>query len=303
MEPAAEPLKLQIAVPPSRRLAFPYLRAAIGRSPALTIGILLLAIIALGAIVIPIVEARAIDPLGVPFQHPSWGHPFGTDELGRDVFVRSADAGRIDLGIAAVGVGVSLVIGTLLGTLAGLSGSSLVDAAFMRVVDAIIAFPFIVLVLVLVVLVGPGRSFGPIPAGLPAIFIGLTVTDWAWYARLARAQTLSLRQRDYVVAARLLGYSTFRIVQRQLAPTVLRVNAAYAVGDAILFVIATASLAFLGAGVQPPTPEWGAIMFDGRAYLQTAWWITLMPGAVLALTGLALSLITDALLARREVRR
>jgi len=294
---------LEGPVPLSRRVGVPALRNVVGRSPALAVGAVLLGAIVLMAVVVPLLDPGAVDRLGTPLQAPSWAHPAGTDELGRDVFARIAAAGRIDLGIAVVGVGASFVIGTLLGTLAGLSARGWVDAIFMRVVDAFIAFPFTILVLVIVVVVGPSRTFGPIPAGLPATFIGLVATSWAWYARLARGQTLALRERDHVVASRLIGYSTLRIVRRQLAPSVVRVNAAYAVADATLFVIATASLAFLGAGVQPPTPEWGGIMFEGRSYLQNAWWITFLPGLTLALTGLSLSLITDALLSAKAAKR
>jgi peptide/nickel transport system permease protein len=281
----------------------PALRNLVGRSPALTVGVLLLAAIVLMSTVVPLLDPGAANRLGDPLQSPSWSHPAGTDELGRDLFARIAAAGRYDLGIAILGVGASFLIGTFLGTLAGLSPRGWVDGIFMRVVDAFIAFPFTILVLVIVVVVGPERSVGPIPAGLPATFIGLVAISWAWYARLARGQTLSLRRRDHVVASRLIGYSTFRIVKRQLAPSVIRVNAAYAVADATLFVVATASLAFLGAGVQPPTPEWGAIMFQGRAYLQEAWWITMGPGLALALTGLSFSLITDALLSEQAAKR
>lgn len=248
--------------------------------------------------VVPWMASSSVNELGIPLQAPSLSHIFGTDELGRDVFVRTMTGGRIDLGLAVAGVSVSLVLGTLLGTLAGATKVRSLDAALMRLVDAFVAFPFIVLVLVLVVLIGPERSLGPLPPGIPAVFVALVLTDWAWYARLAHAQTLSLCERDYVVAARLMGFSGYRVIRHHLVPSVFRVNAAYGVGDAILFVIATASLAFLGAGVQPPVPEWGAIMFEGRAYLDSAWWITLMPGAVLAATGLALSLVADSLLAK-----
>ena len=134
------------------------------------------------------------------------------------------------------------------------------------------------------------------PAGLPATVIAFLLVGWAYYARLARAQTLALRRSDHVLAAEILGYSQGRIVVRHLAPGVARVTAAYAVGDAILAVVVIASLAFLGAGVQPPTPEWGNIMYEGRAFIATAWWITVAPGVMLALTGVALSLVADALL-------
>jgi peptide/nickel transport system permease protein len=240
--------------------------------------------------------------VGIAYQAPSWSHPFGTDSVGRDLFVRTFAGGRIDLLVAAISIGISLIVGTLIGTLAGSARQRWLDSILMRIVDAVIAFPFIILILALIVLIGPARQIGPAPAGLPATLIAFLIAGWAYYARLARGQALALRDRDYIVAARILGYSNARIVTRHLVPSVVRVTAAYAVGDAILVVIVVASLAFLGAGVQPPTPEWGSIMFEGRGFLQTAWWITVMPGIVLALTGLALSLMADALLAPQRAR-
>jgi peptide/nickel transport system permease protein len=155
---------------------------------------------------------------------------------------------------------------------------------------------------VLVVVFGPTRSLGPLPPGAPAVICGVILGDWAFYARLARGQTLALRERDFVVAARVLGFSQRRIVLRHLLPSVVATVTAYAVADAILVMITVASLSFVGVGVQPPAAEWGAIMYDGRAVLQTAWWITVMPGVLLAATGLGLSLVADALLSDREDR-
>jgi peptide/nickel transport system permease protein len=265
-------------------------------------GAVILAVVVLLAIIVPWVASASVYRLGLPFQRPSLQHLFGTDEIGRDIFVRTMAGARIDLCLAAGGVGLSLLIGTTYGALAGMVRARWLESLLMRIVDAFIAFPFILLVLVLVVVIGP-RTIAPIPPGLPAILIGLVATDWAWYARLGRAQSLSLRDADYVVAGRLLGFSIFRLVRHHLMPSVIRVNIAYAVGDCIQFVVTAASLAFLGAGVEPPTPEWGSIMYEGRAYLQTAWWITLLPGIMLALTGLALSMLADSLLSNRTGRQ
>ncbi len=170
----------------------------------------------------------------------------------------------------------------------------------MRIVDALIAFPFLILVLTLIVVVGATSSFWVLPAGAPAIIIAMIAVDWTVYARLSRAEALTLRERDFVLAARVLGYSQRRIVARHVLPGVLRVSAAYAVADVVLIVIVTASLSFLGVGVQAPTPEWGSIMYEGRSVLSTDPWITLAPGIVLALTGLALSLVADRLFIGRR---
>jgi peptide/nickel transport system permease protein len=276
-----------------------WLRQRFHGSRTLVIGLCFLATLVVLVLVVPWIASASISHIGTPLQAPSLRHLFGTDELGRDVFVRTMAAGRIDLGLAVAGVGASLVIGTLVGVLAAISGARWIESLLMRIVDAIIAFPFIVLVLVLVVLIGPQRKLGPIPQGLPAIFLALVATDWAWYARMAHAQASSVRKLDYVVAARLAGLSLWRVIWRHVTPSVVRVGAAYAVGDAILFIIATASLAFLGAGVPPPIPEWGAMMYEGQLYLQNAPWITLFPAAVLALTGVGASMVADSLLSGR----
>lgn len=285
------------AMSPQRRvLRLRALRHLTGRRVSVAAGVILLAAIVLACILVPLISHDSGDVIGLPMQSPSWSHPFGTDEIGRDLLIRTFQGGRIDLAIAGAGVGVSLIVGTLIGTLAGISGRW-IDGLIMRLVDAFIAFPFLILALLLVVVVGSDRSIAFLPAGLPSTFVAIAVVGWAGYARLARGETLSLRTRDHVVAARLLGFSTPRIIARHLVPSVVRITGAYAVGDAILAVIVVASISFLGAGVQPPTPEWGSIMFEGRAHLQTAWWITVVPGLLLALTGIALSLIADALLA------
>ncbi|HVW16737.1 MAG TPA: ABC transporter permease [Solirubrobacteraceae bacterium] len=264
------------------------------------VGIALLGSVALASIVIPVVSHYSTDAIDVPLQAPSGAHPFGTDNVGRDVFVRTFAAGRIDLLLAIVVVASSALVGTLIGTVAGASRRRAVDALIMRVVDAIIAFPFIVLVLGLVVVIGPTVRWGFIPAGLPSTGLALVFISWAFYARIARAEALSLRERDYVVAARTLGYTQARIVTRHLMPSTIRICTAFAVGHVIVVVAIVASLAFLGSGVQPPTPEWGSLMHDGSSLLQIAWWITVLPGVVLVITGLGLSLIADSILRERS---
>jgi len=241
--------------------------------------------------------------VAAPYSAPSASHPFGTDTLGRDVLVRVFSAGRLDLAIAAVTVLLSIALGCVVGVIAGAARRRWVDVVLMRFVDAVIAFPFLVLVLVLIVIVGSTRSFGPLPAGAPAAVCGIVLGNWAFYARLARGQCLALRDSDFVLAARLLGLPPRRILLRHLLPPILRVIAAYAVADAVMVITVVASLSYIGVGIQSPAPEWGTIMYDGRAVLSSAWWITVFPGAVLAFTGLGLSLVADATLARMEGMR
>ncbi|HMJ04564.1 MAG TPA: ABC transporter permease [Conexibacter sp.] len=270
---------------------------------SLWVGLALLGLVVLASALVPLLSPYGSNEIvAAPYEAPSWSHPFGTDSVGRDLFVRVFVAGRLDLAVAAIIVVAALAVGSVLGTLAGGARRRWVDTALMRLVDAVIAFPFLVLVLVLVVVFGTERSLGPLPAGAPAVILGVILGDWAFYARLARGQTLALRERDYVVAARVLGFSQPRIVLRHLLPGVVGTIAAYAVADAILVMITVASLSFVGVGVQPPTPEWGALMYDGRAVLQDAWWITVIPGVMLALTGLGLSLVADTLLSGRAER-
>jgi peptide/nickel transport system permease protein len=272
-------------------------------STSLRVGLGMLGLMIAACILVPVFSPYGPGEIvAAPYEAPSSSHPFGTDSVGRDMMTRVFVAGRLDLAIAAITVLASLAIGSILGTLAGGARRRWVDTSLMRLVDAVIAFPFLVLVLVLVVVFGPERSLGPLPAGAPAVICGVILGDWAFYARLARGQTLALRERDYVVAARVLGFSQRRIVVRHLLPGVIGTVSAYAVADAILVMITVASLSFVGVGIQPPTPEWGALMYDGRAVLQDAWWITVIPGVMLALTGLGLSLVADAMLARREGR-
>jgi peptide/nickel transport system permease protein len=267
----------------------------------LALGITTLLVVVLGCILVPLLDPHSAGALiALPYQPPSWSYPFGTDDVGRDVFVRTFAGGRLDLGIAAIVVGGALTIGTIRGVVSATTRSRILGQAIVRIVDGLIAFPFLILVLTLVVVVGATSSFWFLPQGVPAIIIAMIAVDWTVYARLSRAEALTLRQRDFVLAARLLGYPQRRIVARHVLPGVLRVTAAYAVADVVLIVIVTASLSFLGVGVQAPTPEWGSIMYEGRSVLATDPWITVAPGVVLALTGLSLSLIGDRLFAGRR---
>src|SRR5206468_2347628 len=205
---------------------------------------------------------------------PSGKHLFGTDDLGRDLFSRVVAGARISLEVAAIILSLSVVFGTLVGIVAGLVGG-LVDEAIMRVTDLFLAFPALILAAAIAATLGPSLSH---------TVIALSTVYWPWYARLARGQVLSLREREFVVAARVAGASTPRIVVHDLLPNVLPivvVQASLDVGYAILF---TSSLSFLGLGAQPPTPEWGAMMTDARGFLQDFWWYPTFPGLALATT-------------------
>jgi peptide/nickel transport system permease protein len=237
-----------------------------------------------------------------PLQAPSWAHPFGTDQFGRDILVRCFAASHIDYLVAVVGVGISATLGSLIGVAVASTRLKWVDWAVMRIADAVIAFPFIVLALAFVVVFGSDTGFLGLPQGMPALFAAFLLVGWAYYARLARSQAVSLRSRDFVTAARLMGYSNARISLRHVMPIVMATTMAYAVGDAIITVSLTASLSFLGAGIGPPAPEWGQMMFDGRSLLEIAWWMTLFPALLLVVSGLCLAIIADHSIKRIEDR-
>jgi peptide/nickel transport system permease protein len=183
---------------------------------------------------------------------------------------------------------------------AGFTRRRWLDASLMRVTDALIAFPFIILALALALVLGSSASFGPFPPGIPAVILAIWLVNWTMFARLARAETLVLCDQDFITAARLLGYSNVRIIRRHLLPSVLRRNGAYAVTNTVVIIGTIAGLSFLGAGAQPPTPEWGALMLDGRSVLGTAWWVTIFPSLALGATVLGLSLVADGLSTRGE---
>jgi peptide/nickel transport system permease protein len=260
-------------------------RQARWSSATLWVGVAIVVVIALAGLLAPLIapypptKQSLLDAL----QGPSGAHLFGTDQFGRDVFSRALHAIRIDLVLGLVTTYVPLVAGMALGAIAGLR-RGWVDGFVTWLVDVTIALPFIVLVLAIVAIVGPG---------LTGVYIGLMIVSWALYARLTRAEMLVLREQQFILAARALGYSTPRILLRHALPHLLRPNLVFSMADIVLNILVLASLSFLGVGVQPPTPELGAIVADGQQYLLTAWWITTLPGLVLVVMGAGFSLIGD----------
>ncbi|SEP61344.1 ABC transporter permease [Mycolicibacterium nivoides] len=248
-------------------------------------------IVALCVLVPLFVTTSTTDFVGIPLTGPSLAHPFGTDAFGRDVFIRTLIGGRLDLGVAFIGVVVPLLVGTVVGIASGLVAGSLLDRVIMRTVDAILAFPFNILILALAVVIGQSTTFWILPPGVPGILVALFLTSWSVYARIARGETLSLRQRDFLVAARVSGLSWWTTVRRHIFPNVLPATLTYGLSDAVLVIGVIAALPFLGAGVQPPTPEWGSIIYDGRSVLSEAPWVCLGPGLFIVCTGIAVRLM------------
>ena len=216
---------------------------------------------------------------------PGGAHLFGTDNFGRDVFSRVLWGARVDLQICLLGVLFPFMLGTALGALAGYSGG-VVDALVRRVIDIVLAFPFLVLMLAIIAILGPGLS---------SFYIAMAMVGWVSYARLVRAQVLTLKQRDFILAARSLGYGHLRILFRHLLPNALTGAIVFSMSDCVLVLLNGAAVSYLGLGVQPPTAEWGVMVAEGQSFITTAWWITTFPGLAIVLLAMGFSLLADGL--------
>lgn len=245
---------------------------------------LLLVLVALAAPLLAPFDPYALDYQNA-LQSPSWAHPFGTDNLGRDVFSRVLYGARIDLRVGIISVISPFIIGLTLGMLAGYYGGW-IDTIVMRLVDVVQAFPFLILVIAIVAVRGPG---------LQNMFIAVALVAWIIYARLVRGQILVEKNKEYVQAARALGSSDWRIMRRHLLPNVITTSVVYAMADIALYILLAAALSFLGLGEKPPAPEWGVMITEGRQFITTAWWLSALPGLAIVLTGIILSLIGDGL--------
>ena len=217
-------------------------------------------------------------------QGPSWAHPFGTDNFGRDMLSRVIHAYRIDMQIAVFATTGPFIFGTIIGALVGYVGGW-VEAVFGRVVDAVITFPFLVLVIAIVSVLGPG---------LRNMYIAVGVVDWVFYARLVSAEVRIQRRLDYADAARGMGYGHTRIIFRHLLPNAITPIIVYWMTDMALAILLGSSLGYLGLGAQPPAAEWGVQIADGKNFMTTAWWMSIFPGAAIVAAGLAFSLLGDA---------
>lgn len=249
-----------------------------------------IAVLAAAALLAPLIApydpAAQLDIVGMRLRAPSLAHPFGTDQFSRDVLSRVLFGARVSLGVAALAVLLSTTIGTLYGALAAMRGG-IVDMLLMRVLDALVATPRVLLLLAVVALWGQ--------VSLPLLVVLLGATGWYVVSRLVRAEVLSLRERDFVVAARAMGASPGRLLRVHLLPNVLSpvvVAATLDVGDVIAL---EAGLSYLGLGVQPPLASWGNIIQDGSHVLATGWWVSVFPGLAVVVTVLAFNTLGDAL--------
>ena len=276
--PALEPADPAIVAVAPRRKRLP---------PTLLAGLTLLGLLVLAAVCAPLLTSY--DPtaqdLGGSLASPGGKHLLGTDQLGRDVLSRLLYGARTDLRVGLLAVLFPFIIGSTLGLIVGFRGGWL-DTIVMRLVDMVVAFPFYVLIIALVFVLGPGTR---------NIYIAITAVGWVAYCRIVRGEVLVAKQQEYMLAARAAGVPTWRLLLRHLLPNVIMQAIVFSMSDIVLSILAIVTLGYLGLGAQPPTPEWGVMVADGKNFMVTAWWISTFPGLALTLAGVTFSLIGDGL--------
>ncbi len=250
-------------------------------------GVAIVALVLLLAVFGPLIAPQNPDQINLfaVLQPPSVHHWFGTDNLGRDLFSRVLVGTRISVEVGVIILSLSVVFGTALGIVSGLAGG-LADEIVMRVTDLFLAFPGFILAAAIAATLGPS---------LQHTVLALAVVFWPWYTRLIRGQVLALREREFILAARVARAGTIWIATRHVARNVLSILVVQVSLDFGYAILATSSLSFLGLGAQPPSPEWGAIIAEGRSYIQTAWWWSTFAGIALAVTVLGFNLLGDGL--------
>jgi len=263
-----------------------FLRRIINHNLAL-VGLLILVPMFICAVTAPIISPH--DPVEPDLKNilasPSWSHPFGTDTLGRDVFSRVIYGSRISLLVGFVSVGIATLIGIMVGALSGYSGG-IVDELIMRFVDLMMCFPTFFLILAVIALLEPS---------IWNIMIVIGLTNWMGIARLVRAEIMSIKNKEYVLAAKAMGFPNRRIIFGHVLPNSLSpvyVVATLGIGGAIL---TESALSFLGIGVQPPTPSWGNILTQAKDNIEVAWWLSLYPGLAIFLTVMGYNLLGEGL--------
>ena len=272
-----------------RSLVWHHLR----RDPLAVLALIVLALIASSAALAPVIAPH--DPieqdLGQRLLPPRWlkdgqpDHLLGTDQLGRDLFSRIIYGGRVSLVIGIIAMFVSGTVGVLLGLLSGFHGGVL-DAVLMALVEIQLAFPFILLAIAIIAVLG---------TSLATLLIVVTLSGWVIYARIVRAQVLSLRQTEFVDAARVIGCTSWRILMRHILPQLVAPISVIATLEVARIIVLESSLSFLGLGVQPPSMSWGQILGDGRMYLTSGWAISMFSGITLLLAVLSINIVGESL--------
>jgi len=265
------------------------------RRPTARVGAAIVAIFLLLTVIAP--EIAPYDPydqdFGAALQEPSLEHFFGTDQYGRDELSRVMYGSRTALLSILVADGIALFVGTMLGLIAGFYGKW-VDSAAMRLVDVLLAFPYLLLALIIVAALGPSLVHSMIAIGIVATPV---------YARVIRGQVLAVRTTEFVLAARAIGGSASRIMLRHVLPNSFTPILVMATLQAGTVVVETAGLSFLGMGAQPPSPDWGSVLAEGQAYFLTSWWIATFPGLAIFMVVLGFNLLGDALRDHFDPRR
>jgi peptide/nickel transport system permease protein len=267
----------------------PAAAAAKTRRPAwpwtLVVGSVMVAFWVLAAVLAPLIspyDPNAQD-IAVALQPASLAHWLGTDNFGRDMLTRIIWSARIDLLMGGLGVLFPFIIGTAIGAVSGYMGG-IIDTLLMRLLDVTISFPFFVLIIAIVATLGPGLS---------SFYIAVALVGWVSYARLIRAQFLVLKNADFVLAARCLGYGHLRIIFRHILPNAIMPAVVFSMSDAVIDILLGASLSYLGLGIQPPTAEWGLMIADGQNFIASAWWISLFPGLAIVTLATGFSFLAD----------
>lgn len=257
------------------------------RNPMTLVGLVVALVLVVVATFAPWIATHdpVVQNLANALQAPSAAHWFGTDEYGRDIFSRLVYGARITLYIIALVTVIVGPIGLFIGTVSGYFGG-VVDTVFMRLTDIFISFPSLVLALAFIAALGPG---------LEHAVVAIALTSWPPIARLARAETLSLRKADFVVAVQLQGASASRIILKHIVPMCLSSVIIRLTMNMAGIILTAAALGFLGLGAQAPLPEWGAMISTGRRYMLECWWLVAVPGAAIMLVSLAFNLLGDGL--------
>ena len=287
------------SAPTDARRRVPFKVRAILRDPLAVLGlavIVLLVVLAVaGPWLAPYPGRNGTGAIDVPnaYLPPSWTHPFGTDDLGRDVFSRVILGARPALVVSLLVVGVAIVVGVPLGAIAGYRRGR-IDGLIMRTTDLFLAFPPLLLAMAIVAALGPGLEHAA---------LALAISWWPWYTRIARSIAISLREQPFVDAARAIGVADLTVIARHIVPNSLGPIVVQATVDIGTVILAAGSLAFIGLGARPPTPDWGLMVAQGRTYILDQWWMSCFPGLAIFVIVLAFNVLGDLLLRLLDPRQ